>query len=244
MIYKYPVITLCGSTRFKDEFIRLEKEITLDGNIVLTCGLFNHADNEQISEETKLMLDDMHKRKIDMSDGIVVVNVDDYIGESTRSEIMYAKSTGKSIRYAFPHNVEDDPTYSNDRLHFHAFKDYCNLVFCGTYSEDLFFDKVIDIIRFYRGLGYVTWQFPDLIFFEYPEQSAIPKMLRTKTLDKYACDLIDIADVLVVVDADGYRGPVLQQAIEYAKSKNKIIEYGLKRYYEGRSRHGNADQDL
>jgi len=223
VVDKYPVITLCGSTRFKDEFIRLEKEITLDGNIVLTCGLFNHADNEQISEETKLMLDDMHKRKIDMSDGIVVVNVNDYIGESTRSEIMYAKSTGKSIRYAFPHNIEEDPT-QNDTLHFRTFRDYCNLVFCGTYSDMLF--EMTDVIRFYRDLGYVVWQFPDLIFFEYPEQSAIPKMLRTKTLDKHACDLIDTyADVLVVVDADGYRGPVLQQAIEYAKSKNKVIEY-------------------
>jgi hypothetical protein len=45
------------------------------------------------------MLDDMHKRKIDMADEIFVINVHGYIGESTRSEIEYAKRTGKTVRY-------------------------------------------------------------------------------------------------------------------------------------------------
>ena len=107
MIDRYPVITLCGSTRFKDEFIRAEKTLTLLGNIVLTCGLFNHADNEEISDSMKDMLDDMHKRKIDMSDGIYVINVDDYIGESTKSEINYAKAHGKRVTYLFDHQEAD-----------------------------------------------------------------------------------------------------------------------------------------
>lgn len=95
---KYQVITLCGSTKFKDEFLKVQSELTLDGYIVISVGVFGHTDGEA-DEETKIMLDDIHKRKIDMSDGIFVVNKDGYIGESTKSEIEYAKSNGKFIKY-------------------------------------------------------------------------------------------------------------------------------------------------
>jgi hypothetical protein len=97
---KYKVVTLCGSTRFKDEFLEVQKRLTLEGNIVISVGLFGHSgDNEVWSAGTKEMLDDMHKRKIDMADEIFVINKDGYIGSSTRSEIEYAKATGKAVRY-------------------------------------------------------------------------------------------------------------------------------------------------
>lgn len=100
MIGKYKVITLCGSTRFKDEFFDVQKRLTLEGNIVISVGLFGHAgDNEVWTEDTKEMLDDMHKRKIDMADEIFVINKNGYIGSSTRSEIEYAQKTGKPINY-------------------------------------------------------------------------------------------------------------------------------------------------
>jgi len=100
LVGKYKVITLCGSTRFKDAFLEVQKRLTLEGNIVISVGLFGHSgDNEAWVEETKEMLDDMHKRKIDMADEIFVINVGGYIGDSTRSEIEYAKKTGKSIHY-------------------------------------------------------------------------------------------------------------------------------------------------
>lgn len=100
---KYKVITLCGSTRFKDEFMRAQKELTLKGNIVITVGLFGHSgDNEVWTEGTKAMLDDMHLRKIDMADEIFVVNVGGYIGESTTREIAYAKAHGKAVNYLEP----------------------------------------------------------------------------------------------------------------------------------------------
>lgn len=100
MVGKYKVITLCGSTRFKDEFIKAQKDLTLQGNIVISVGLFGHSgDNEVWTDDTKEMLDDMHKRKIDMADEIFVINVNGYIGESTKSEIEYAKHTGKTVRY-------------------------------------------------------------------------------------------------------------------------------------------------
>ena len=100
MVGKYGVVTLCGSSRFRDAFAEAQKRLTLEGNIVLSVGLFGHSgDNEVWTEGTKEMLDDMHKRKIDMADGIYVINVNGYIGSSTRSEIEYAKETGKAIRY-------------------------------------------------------------------------------------------------------------------------------------------------
>ena len=96
----YPVITLCGSTRFKEEFLRVQKDLTLKGWIVISVGLFGHSGDDEVwTEGTKEMLDDMHKRKIDLSDMIYVINVGGYIGESTRSEIEYAISTGKEVRY-------------------------------------------------------------------------------------------------------------------------------------------------
>ena len=103
MVGKYRVITLCGSTRFKDAFMAEQKRLTLEGNIVISVGLFGHAGDDEVwSEGTKEMLDDMHKRKIDMADEIFVINVGGYIGSSTRSEIEYAQATGKAVRYLEP----------------------------------------------------------------------------------------------------------------------------------------------
>lgn len=100
MIGKYKIITLCGSTKFKDEFSAEQKRLTLDGNIVISVGLFGHSgDNEVWSETTKPMLDDMHKRKIDMADEIFVINVGGYIGSSTKSEIEYAVKANIPVKY-------------------------------------------------------------------------------------------------------------------------------------------------
>ena len=100
MVGKFKVITLCGSTRFKDQFLEAQKRLTLEGNIVISVGLFGHSGDEEVWKEgTKEMLDDMHKRKIDMADAIYVINVGGYIGQSTRSEIEYALSQGKSVEF-------------------------------------------------------------------------------------------------------------------------------------------------
>jgi hypothetical protein len=100
MIGKYKIITLCGSTKFKDEFVAEQKRLTLEGNLVISVGLFGHSGDDEVwSEDTKMMLVDMHKRKIDLADEIFVINVDGYIGSSTRSEIEYALKTGKTVKY-------------------------------------------------------------------------------------------------------------------------------------------------
>ena len=98
MVGKYKVITLCGSTRFKDDFERVNKMLTLSGNIVISVGCYGHS-GDVFTEEQKIMLDDIHKRKIDMADAIYVINKDGYIGESTKSEIKYAYAHGKTIAF-------------------------------------------------------------------------------------------------------------------------------------------------
>lgn len=103
MVGKYKVITLCGSTRFKDQFLEAQKRLTLEGNIVISVGLFGHSGDEEVwTPGTKEMLDNMHKRKIDMADAIFVINVGGYVGESTRSEIEYAECHGKQVLYLEP----------------------------------------------------------------------------------------------------------------------------------------------
>lgn len=99
----HKIITLCGSTRFKEDFERVNRELTLAGNIVLSVGCFGHA-GDTFTASQKIMLDDIHKRKIDMADAIYVINKDGYIGESTMSEIAYAGKTGKVIRYMEAHD--------------------------------------------------------------------------------------------------------------------------------------------
>jgi len=97
---EYKVITLCGSTRFKDAFLEAQKKLTLEGNIVISVGLFGHSGDEEVwASGMKEMLDDMHKRKIDMADEVFVINKGGYIGSSTQSEIEYAKAAGKAVRY-------------------------------------------------------------------------------------------------------------------------------------------------
>ncbi len=104
MIGKYEVVTLCGSTKFEDDFIKAQEFLTLTGCIVISVGLFGHADGKyekEITPDVKRMLDDMHKRKIDMADSVFVINRDGYIGESTASEIEYAEQHGKKVSYMF-----------------------------------------------------------------------------------------------------------------------------------------------
>ena len=107
MVGKYKVITLCGSTCFKNKFKEARKRLTLDGNIVINVGLFGHSRDNEVREnmdegtltKPKEMLDDIHKRKIDMADEIFVNNVGGYIGSGTRLEIEYAVATGKPVHY-------------------------------------------------------------------------------------------------------------------------------------------------
>lgn len=99
------IVCLCGSTRFYKEFQKANYEETMKGNIVLSVGFYPHSSEEMhgekigITSEQKTALDELHKRKIDIADEVLVINVDGYIGSSTASEIEYAMSLGKPVRF-------------------------------------------------------------------------------------------------------------------------------------------------
>ena len=129
MIGNYKVVTLCGSTKFKDEFIKIQKELTLSKHIVISVGLFGHSgDNEVLDDGVKEMLADMHKRKIDMADAIVVVDVGGYIGESTKREIEYAKSKGKFVFFSSNQDIyyDDVGGFHDSAIGFNP-----NGIYCG-----------------------------------------------------------------------------------------------------------------
>lgn len=93
------IITLCGSTKFKKEFERVNEQLTMQGNIVISLGFFGHSNNIKLRSKDKEMLDTIHKRKIDLSNEIFIINKNGYIGKSTRSEIEYALSKNIKVNY-------------------------------------------------------------------------------------------------------------------------------------------------
>jgi len=93
------IITLCGSYRFKSEMTKVAEELTLKGNCVLTPIDLTRSGQDAYTAEEIFTFKAMHKEKIRLSDAIFVVNVDGYIGDSTRSEIEYARSLGKEILF-------------------------------------------------------------------------------------------------------------------------------------------------
>ena len=107
MMEKIPkIICLCGSTRFTREMLIKQWELTKQGHIVLSwCALpddyFSGPDKSHIGDQegVKEIVDEVHMRKIDLADEVLVLNIDRYIGESTRSEIDYALIKGKPVSY-------------------------------------------------------------------------------------------------------------------------------------------------
>ena len=92
------IVCLCGSTRFKEAFEEANRKFTNDGIIVLSVGNFNQS-GTPLDPELKVRLDELHKRKIDLADGVFVLNVGRYIGQSTYSEIEYALTNNKPVEY-------------------------------------------------------------------------------------------------------------------------------------------------
>lgn len=102
--HPFPVVTICGSMRFRAEMDEAAQHLSRVGFIVL-MPFVTFAADEQISDPDKAMLDRMHRAKIDMAESIHVVNPGGYIGDSTRGEIAYALSTGKSVSAIVPIDV-------------------------------------------------------------------------------------------------------------------------------------------
>jgi hypothetical protein len=102
------IVCLCGSTRFKQEFIKANFRETMAGKIVLSVGLYSHADAEVYTptDAEKESLDELHKRKIDLADEVLFLNVGGYMGQSTLSELSYAYKAGKRLRFLEPLNTD------------------------------------------------------------------------------------------------------------------------------------------
>ena len=96
---KPTVVCLCGSIRFKDQFLKAQVEETLNGKIVLTPGVFDCFDGVQVNQMMAEMLKELHLRKIDLADEVLIINVGKYIGQTTSEELEYAKKNGKTIRF-------------------------------------------------------------------------------------------------------------------------------------------------
>ncbi len=147
MVGNYKVITLCGSTKFKDEFMKVQKKLTLEGNIVISVGLFGHSGDQEVWDDmdegtlskTKKMLDDMHKRKIDMADEIFVINVNGYIGESTKAEIEYAKKHNKKVNYL--------DNYINNYIRKETLKDILNKIPCEKNCQCCLRDGILSCFK-------------------------------------------------------------------------------------------------
>jgi len=109
------IVCLCGSSRFVDVMAvcgwlieREEKAITMNLHL-LPSWYGDVPDHLAESEGVALAMDDLHLRKIDISDEVFIVNFEDYIGKSTAGEIKYAKKSGKKIRW-FTHDRIGDLT--------------------------------------------------------------------------------------------------------------------------------------
>lgn len=98
------VITLCGSSKFRMLFEEINQDLTLQGHVVFSLGVWAHDSlfNEHLCDDYREILEAVHRKKIEMSDAIYVVNKGGYIGKSTKEEIAYAKSLHKIIWYMEP----------------------------------------------------------------------------------------------------------------------------------------------
>lgn len=94
------IITICGSMKFVREMMEISEKVELQGNVVL-MPIYNPSrpNKEAFTNEEVLILDKLHRERIKLSDAILVVNVNGYIGSSTKSEIEYAKSLNKEVIY-------------------------------------------------------------------------------------------------------------------------------------------------
>lgn len=119
------IVCLCGSTKFRDAFMRANYQETMAGKIVLSVGFFMHSPETWYSAvsgqtvgctpEQKIKLDELHKRKIDLADEILVLDIGQYVGQSTMSEINYAVAHNKPVRYLSIEGWAQDQTPFRDK---------------------------------------------------------------------------------------------------------------------------------
>lgn len=107
-------ITICGSTRFKDQILEVAEGLTLDGHIVMVPTVFRH-DDPNLTTEMRIRLENQHREMINKSDAIFVVNVDKYIGEATYSMVDWATRMKKEIYFLEEINPQTKETTTESK---------------------------------------------------------------------------------------------------------------------------------
>lgn len=92
-------ITVCGSLKYKNKMMQIAEKLTLEGNCILSIVFPTNSNRNAYTKEEKDLFGKMHKERIRISNAVLVVNIDNYIGSSTKSEIAFAKALGKEIMY-------------------------------------------------------------------------------------------------------------------------------------------------
>lgn len=92
------IITLCGSLKFQKEMMVIAEKMALEGNCILT-PVYPIIKNCEKTDEQLKKLKKAHFKRIELSDAILIINKNNYIGDSTKLEIEYAQKLGKEIMY-------------------------------------------------------------------------------------------------------------------------------------------------
>ena len=92
------IVTLCGSLKFQKEMMIVAEKMALEGYCILT-PVYPVLENIERTKEQLIKLKEAHFKRIELSDAILVVNINNYIGNSTKLEIDYAQKLGKEIKY-------------------------------------------------------------------------------------------------------------------------------------------------
>jgi hypothetical protein len=191
------VITLIGSMQFYEIMLDTAVKEHELGNIVIV-PFRDHRYKHAISENTKHMYDVMIRKSIDMCDEVLVINADGYIGPSTKSEIAYAISVNKKIRYL---NDTEHPTIRVALIGSYRFWDKFN-----EESVKLFKQGMIPIKPISYGL--------------INEDTTEDQIL---SLHEIQHNIIEMADIVYVVNYNGYIGNDTEAEIDYAMSIFKPI---------------------
>ena len=93
------IITICGSLKFQKEMMEITEKVGKQGNCMLTPVYPVSSNKNDYTKEEIEIVGQMHFERIKLSDAILVINIDNYIGESTKREIEFAKSLNKEIIY-------------------------------------------------------------------------------------------------------------------------------------------------
>lgn len=198
MMDKQKVVTLIGSMRFWDEFITVANNMEREGISVLMP--IKDPDGAK-SADVRSNLDKTIRKKIDMSDEVFVINIDKYVGPSTETEIKYAKSIGKPVKYLIPEKLEI-------------------ITLCGSRRFKTDFER---ISKEFALKGKIV--FTPAIFNIDIEEVGKLSTAQHNILDILHQNKILMSDKVLIVNPGGYIGDNTREEIKFAEAHNIEIEY-------------------